>query len=49
MNNRKMLHYDRIHVSEGSDVIKKSESTECNICHYWHFRFKQMSAIDAMI
>ena len=32
-----MLHYDRIEVSEQSDVIKTSESKECNICHYWDF------------
>ena len=32
-----MLYYDRIEVSEESDVIKTSESKECNICHYWHF------------
>ena len=32
-----MLYYDRIEVSEQSDVIKTSESKECNICHYWDF------------
>ena len=37
MNNMKMLYYDRIDVSEGIDVIKTSESKECDICHYWYF------------
>ena len=29
--------YDRIDVSEGIDVDKKSTSKECDICHYWYF------------
>ena len=33
-----MLYYDRIDVSEGTDVNKRSASKEwCNICHYWCF------------
>ena len=32
-----MLYFDRIEVSEGTDVNKTSESKECNICHYWYF------------
>ena len=36
-NNLKMLHYDRIDVSEGTDVNKTSASKECNICQYWYF------------
>ena len=36
-NNIKMLYYDRIHVSEGTDVDKTSASEECGICHYWYF------------
>ena len=32
-----MLHFDRIHVSEGTDVNKTSASKECDICHYWYF------------
>ena len=32
-----MLHYDRIDVSEGTDVNKTSASKECNICQYWYF------------
>ena len=37
MNNIKMLYFDRIDVSEGIDVNKKSKSKECDICHYWYF------------
>ena len=37
MHNFKMLHFDRIHVSEGTDVNKTSASKECDICHYWYF------------
>ena len=32
-----MLYYDRIDVSEGTDINKTSASKECNICHYWYF------------
>ena len=32
-----MLYFDRIHVSEGTDVNKTSASKECDICHYWYF------------
>ena len=32
-----MLYYDRIDVSEGSDVNKTTASRECDICHYWYF------------
>ena len=34
LNNKKMLYYDRIDVSEGTDVNKTSESKERDICHY---------------
>ena len=49
-----MLFFDRIDVSEGINVNKKSASKECDICHYWYFlnysfKFDQMSAIDVMI
>ena len=49
-----MLFFDRIDVSEGINVNKKSTSKECDICHYWYFlnysfKFDQMSAIDVMI
>ena len=37
MNNIKLLHYDKIDVCEGIDVIKASKSKECDICHYWYF------------
>ena len=36
-NKIKMLYYDRIDVSEGTDVNKTSASKECDICHYWYF------------
>ena len=32
-----MLYFDRIDVSEGTDVNKTSASKECDICHYWYF------------
>ena len=33
-----MLEYDRIDILEGIDVNKTSESKECDICHYQHFK-----------
>ena len=48
-----MLDYDRIDVSEGIDVDKRSKWKGRNICYYWYFlkvlNFNQMSATDAMI
>ena len=32
-----MLYFGRIEVSEGTDDNKRSESKECNICHYCYF------------
>ena len=32
-----MLPFDRIDVSEGTDINKASELKECDICHYWYF------------
>ena len=32
-----MQYYDRIDVSEGTDVNKITASKKCNICHYWYF------------
>ena len=32
-----MLYFDRIDVCGGTDVIKRSASKECNICHYCYF------------
>ena len=29
-----MLYFDKIDVSEGTDVNKTSASKECKICHY---------------
>ena len=33
----KILYYDRINVSKGTDVNKTSASKECDIYHYWYF------------
>ena len=33
-----MLEYDRIDISEGTDVNKTSLLKECDICHYWYFK-----------
>ena len=33
-----MLQYQKINVSEGIDVNKKSASKECEMCHYWFFK-----------
>ena len=48
-----MLYFDRIDVSEGSDVNKTSAPKERDIDHYWYFlkvsSFIQMPAIDVMI
>ena len=32
-----MLYFDRIDISEGTDVNKTSASKECDIFHYWYF------------
>ena len=32
-----MLYFDKIEVSEGTDIYKISASKECDICHYWYF------------
>ena len=37
MDDIKMLHYDKIDVSEETGVNKTSESKECDICHYLYF------------
>ena len=38
MKNIKMLHDDRIDVSEEIiDINKTSTSKECDICRYWYF------------
>ena len=32
-----MLEYDRVDISEGTDINKTNASKECDIYHYWHF------------
>ena len=39
MNNIKSLYFDRIDVSEGTDVDKTCASKKCAICHYWYFLY----------
>ena len=34
----KMIEYERIDISEGTDVNKINLSKECDICHYWYFK-----------
>ena len=31
------LEYDRVDLSEGTDINKTNASKECDICHYWYF------------
>ena len=33
-----MLQYDKIDISEETDVNKTSASKEWDICHYWYFK-----------
>ena len=33
-----MLEYDRINISEGTDIKKTNPSKKCNIFHYWFFK-----------
>ena len=33
-----MLQYEKIDVSDGTDVNKTSASKECELCHYWFFK-----------
>ena len=40
MNNIKILYYDRIDVSEVTDVNKTSASKDYDICCYWYFLSK---------
>ena len=32
-----MFYYDRIVISERTDVNKTSALKECDVCHYWYF------------
>ena len=34
----KMLQYNRIDVSEGTDINKSNKSKECILCHYCYFK-----------
>ena len=34
-----MLQYERIDVSDRTDINKSNESKECRICHYWYFKY----------
>ena len=43
-----MLYFDRIDVSERSNLNKTSASKECDICHYWYilnYSFKFQSNV----
>ena len=33
-----MLEYNRMDISEGTDIDKTNASKECKICHYWYFK-----------
>ena len=33
-----MIEYERIDISEGTDVNKTSLPKECDVCHYWYFK-----------
>ena len=39
----KMLGYDTIDISEGTDISKSNKSKECMLCHYWYFLDKNFS------
>ena len=41
MNKIKILHYDRIDISEGVDINKINVSKEYDICRYCHFLDKK--------
>ena len=43
-----MIYFGRIHVFEGFDVNKISESKECDICHYLYFLDKGFNRMSAM-
>ena len=38
-----MLEYDRIDLSEGTDINKTNASKKCDICHYWYFLYKNFN------
>ena len=33
-----MLQYEKIILSEGTDINKTNASKECMLCHYWYFK-----------
>ena len=35
-----MIEYERIDISERTDVDKTNKSKECMLCHYWYFYIK---------
>ena len=54
MNNIKMLYFDRIDGSEGTNFNKTIASKDYDNCHYWYFlnkgfRFQLYVSIDVMI
>ena len=32
-----MVEYDKVDISEGTDINKTNASEECDICHHWYF------------
>ena len=38
-----MLEYDKIDISEGTDLDKTNASTECEMCHCWYFLDKSFN------
>ena len=38
-----MLEYDRIDISEGTDVSRSSNYRECSVCRYWYFLDKNFN------
>ena len=33
-----MIQFERIDISEGTDINKTGASKECMICNYWYFK-----------
>ena len=38
-----MLKYDKIDITEGTDVDKTNKSRKCMFCHYWYYLNKNFS------
>ena len=32
------MYYKEIGLTEGADVIKRKNSKECMVCHYWYLK-----------